>query len=437
MTFSDDNCIFSPVLVKSSSMNPNKIPVINNRLQIIDDMTRHGGMHCMIDLSRNRGSISDEDAPIISKIPVNLDQVMKQFNAELYYVKSGSTGHTFKAKSKDDNDMLFAMKVAAYPVEKSGRHDIDNMERPQNVELLIIALLARLVMRGETPHIVLPYWTFNVPTERFANIPLKLINRGKRINVQYQEFVKEFKNDMFDDESSVLISEWCDKGDMLDYIRENYAIMTEKEWKIMLFQVLITLSKIHARYPSFKHNDLKANNILLQSTHSAHKNHHYRYQLNDTVEFVIPEIGYQIKLWDFDFACVKNMIDNEKVEEDWARDEGINSKTNQYYDMHYFLQCFLTNKIVTNMSDHMPKSISDFLHRIVPVRYRSVYVVRPPEIKKKSNQRRKRKLSSHIQTNPNLSESGRMLTSMVLTTPTRVLETDPLFAPFRRTIMKR
>ena len=40
--------------------------------------------------------------------------------------------------------------------------------------------------------------------------------------------------------------------------------MTTKYWRVIFFQIISVLAVIHKKYPNFRHNDLKANNILLQ-----------------------------------------------------------------------------------------------------------------------------------------------------------------------------
>ena len=51
---------------------------------------------------------------------------------------------------------------------------------------------------------------------------------------------------------------------ILEYIRKNKDTLTVKEWRVIFFQILSALSVIQNKYPGFRHNDLKANNILIQ-----------------------------------------------------------------------------------------------------------------------------------------------------------------------------
>ena len=57
----------------------------------------------------------------------------------------------------------------------------------------------------------------------------------------------------------------CGAGDLLEYIRNKHSEINFKFWKVIFFQILSTLAVIQAKFPEFRHNDLKANNILFLS----------------------------------------------------------------------------------------------------------------------------------------------------------------------------
>src|SRR5690606_18138285 len=72
---------------------------------------------------------------------------------ELIYVKSGSTGHTFKACSNNGEPIEYAIKIVGYP-KKKNYGDYTDIRRPENAELVIIKLLSYFVVKKHTPHIV-------------------------------------------------------------------------------------------------------------------------------------------------------------------------------------------------------------------------------------------------------------------------------------------
>src|SRR5205807_1708895 len=112
-----------------------------------------------------------------------------------------------------------------------------------------------------TPHIVLPIGTFYTNITTFIN----LINENivDKESKRYLEFVERYKKKEYYDTVSILISEWANKGDLLDFIKKNYKEFTLLHWKSFFFQIISVLAVIQSKFPSFRHNDLKANNILI------------------------------------------------------------------------------------------------------------------------------------------------------------------------------
>ena len=208
----------------------------------------------------------------------------------------------------------------------------DDVRRPENAELNMLKVLSYFVINNQTPHLVLPIGTFNTDIKPF----LSLIDQGVVKDKKYSQFINRYKKGELFDKVSILISEWADGGDLLEYIRKNKDTMTIKEWRVIFFQILSALSVIQSKYPGFRHNDLKANNILIQKIGSRNRNNKFKYKINDKT-YIIPNIGIQIKIWDFDFACIKGIVDNTKVDAKWTDKININSKMNRYYDLHYFL----------------------------------------------------------------------------------------------------
>ena len=215
--------------------------------------------------------------------------------------------------------------------------------RPENAELLTIQLLSNQFVKPtqkgkypQTPHIVLPITTFYTDIKTFLNLDRDDIVNNKK----YKEFKEKYKKGDYYNKVSILISEWASEGDLLDYIRKNYKSMDLKFWTVILFQIISVLAIIHAKFPNFRHNDLKGNNILLNKIEKNKK--FFLYKINNQ-NYLVPNIGYQIKLWDFDFACIPGIIENKKVNASWTSKINIEPKQNRYYDIHYFMNT-LTKK---------------------------------------------------------------------------------------------
>jgi hypothetical protein len=339
---------------------------------------------------------------IINKRKLDFRTIIKKIGGSLDYVKSGSTGHTFKGVIKSENGEIFnyAVKVVAYP--RKGRYGhYNNISRPENAELMMIRLLSMFVIRKETPHITLPIGTFNTQIDHFTN----LIETGaiKKDNKHYNEFLKRYKNKEYYNNVSILISEWANRGDFLEFIRRFYKQFTLMHWKVFFFQILSVLAVIQNKFPTFRHNDLKANNILVHR--SARRGKWCRYPINNDTYYV-PNIDYKIKLWDFDFACVPGIVNNSKVSAEWTNKINVSPVQNRYYDMHYFFNTFIRKGFFPQFLTEkcIPIEVKKFVNDIIPKKYRS-----GDEIDKR----------------------GRILINDEYTTPNKTIQTHPFFREFR------
>lgn len=420
---------------------------VEAKINIIKEYVESKNIKSFVDLySRNTESFTDKHKCVngncndincvIPRQLVSLKDMVSSMDLKLFYISSGSTGHTFQARllQRDqygnpmknnkgenifDNKITFAFKVIAYPKGHYGK--VYEIERPENVELRIIKLLSAMVLKKETPHLIVPVSVFRTSIAPFLDTNMIFIDVEDEKNDMYREFVDNYKKGKLHDEVSVLVSEWADAGDLMNYIYDNYKTMKEIEWKVIFFQVIYTLARIHLRYPKFRHNDLKANNILLQRIPSSvtgalegeYNNsflYSYRESQNSPVryKFSVPNIGLQAKIWDFDFSCIGTDIKNTKVESQWALEEvKITSQQDQYYDIHYFINTSSDKSIYKEFDKYVPKSIKEFINRIVPEKY-------------------------HVGTKTdNLTKNGRMAIFDEYTTPKKIITEDPIFEEFR------
>ena len=344
---------------------------------------------------------SEDIRNLLPKKYLDFNSTIRQLGGKLLYIKSGSTGHTFKGVHPEDTEKPnYAVKVVAYP-KKENYGDLFNVKRPENAELLMIKLLSFFVRNNQTPHIVLPMPTFNTRIKPFLSLPKNNIVNNKK----FDQFIKRYKKGEYYENVSVLISEWANAGDLLDYVRRNYKKFKLNHWRTMFFQFLSVMSIIQAKYPSFRHNDLKANNLLVNEIGTTHSNSKFQYKINGQA-YVVPNIGFQIKLWDFDFACIPGLIENSKVNADWTSKININPKKNRYYDIHYFFNTFTKKGFFPEFwtEPEIPQRIKDFVKRIIPDKFRKGDLV---------------------------SDRGRILVDDEYLTPDEIIKTDKLFKPMR------
>ena len=398
--------------------NEKKFNKIAHRLNTIKDMVKDKSVDSIVDydisnpgdshddLDMNGGTVStnqnsDDIRNLLSKKYLDFNKTIKELGGKLLYIKSGSTGHTFKGVHPEGSEKNnYAVKIVAYP-KKENYGDLFNVKRPENAEIMMIKILSYFVVNNQTPHIILPITTFNTSIKPFLNLPKNNIVNNKRFDL----FCKRYKKGDYYENVSVLISEWANSGDLLDFIRKNYKSFGLKQWRAIIFQILSVLAIIHAKYPSFRHNDLKANNILINEIDNSNLNSKFQYKINGQT-YVVSNIGIQVKIWDFDFACIPGLVDNNKVEADWTTKINVNPTKNRYYDIHYFFNTFTKKGFFPEFwtDDHIPVKIRDFVNRILPDKYR------------KGNK---------------VSERGRILVDDEYLTPDEILKTDKLFKSMR------
>ena len=339
----------------------------------------------------------------LNKKMLDFNSVISQIGGKLLYIKSGSTGHTFKGIMDINNDNLsYGVKVVAYP-KKENYGDIYDTRRPENAELMMIKLLSYFVIKKQTPHIILPMATFYTNITPFVNLIKDDIVDEE--NKKYKEFIDKYKAGDYHDKVSILISEWATRGDFLDYVRKHYKNFKLIHWKVFFFQIISTLAVIQSKFPSFRHNDLKANNILV--TKVPKKDGSMSIYKVNSCEYIVPNIGYQIKMWDFDFACIPGIIDNAKVAADWTKQINVIPEKNRYYDLHYFFNTFIKKGFFSQFieEDCIPQEAKDFVNRIVPKKFQEGKYVH---------------------------KRGRILIKDEYLLPDDVLKKDPFFAQFRK-----
>jgi len=393
---------------ETTKKNFNLIP---ERIQTIQEMIGKpkSNIESIIDFKNSTESFeypsnTEDIRELLPKKYIEFGKAIGELGGKLLYIKSGSTGHTFKGvhpPPNNENRQPYAVKIVAYP-KKENYGDMYNIKRPENTELLMIRLLSYFVINKQTPHIVLPITTFNTSIKPFLSLTKSNIVNNKK----FEQFVERYENGEYYQNVSILVSEWANGGDLLDYIRKNYKTMKTKHWRTIFFQILSVLAVIHSKYPTFRHNDMKANNILIHNIDFDQINKKYIYRINNQ-KYVVPNIGFQLKLWDFDFACIPGIVDNAKVDADWTNKINISPTQNRYYDIHYFLNTLVRKGFFPEFwtASEIPEKVKEFVRRIVPEKFQSGKLV---------------------------SERGRILINDEYLTPDEILKNDQFFKVMRK-----
>jgi len=387
-------------------MPPKKFDEIPFRINVIKNILKKTSLKPMFKFNdtttenflSTKKKEKDDIITLLNKKTINIKEIANELQFTLLYIKSGAIGHTFKGIMK--NGSAYGIKVVAYS-KKEKYGDIHEPKRPENVELLMIKALSYFIITKKTAHITLPIATFDTSIIPFTKLDEKDVKNIKS-NKKYYDFIKKYKAGEYYDTVSVLISEWSNRGDFLDFTKKNYMKYELTHWKVFFFQILSTLAVIQSKYPAWRHNDLKANNILISKVQRSRRR---KYQICGKF-YILPDIGYRLRLWDFDFSCIPNKIENNKVLAKWTKSINVSNEQNQYYDMHYFFNTLIREGFVPQIktSKDIPKEVYEFICRVVPLKYQK---------------------SQYIH------ERGRILINDEFMTPKEVIENDDFFAEFR------
>jgi len=382
---------------------------IPERIDYIQKMIKGQNIESIIDFRNSTESFEyptnvEDIRELLPKKYIEFGKAIQELGGKLLYIKSGSTGHTFKGVHPppiDETKQSYAVKIVAYP-KKENYGDMYNIKRPENTELLMIRLLSYFVINKQTPHVVLPITTFNTSIKPFLNLTKSNIVNNKK----FEQFVERYNKGEYYQNVSVLVSEWANGGDLLDYLRKNYKKLHLRHWRTIFFQILSVLAIIQAKYPSFRHNDMKANNLLIHNIDIDGNNKKYLYKINNQT-YVVQNIGFQVKLWDFDFACIPGIVDNSKVDAEWTTKINIKPEQNRYYDVHYFFNTLYRKGFFPELltAEEIPDKVKEFIYRIIPEKYRTGNLV---------------------------SDRGRILVNDEYMTPDEILKTDPFFKIIRK-----
>ena len=198
------------------------------------------------------------------------------------------------------NNRKYVVKKTRY--NKVFSNDFNLTSRSENVELFIMKLLSYFVVNHICYHFVLPI----------------TVIRGNDIH-KLTEY-----NENFFYKSLYIHTEYINYGDLQDLIESRRY--NSNFYRIIFFQIIYTLAIIYEYFPRFKHNDLKANNILIEKVNVYQKFIKYVFKNNT---YFIPNIGFIVKIWDFDVAEIPGTIVNYAM-------YNTTSYNNKYIDLFIF-----------------------------------------------------------------------------------------------------
>lgn len=308
---------------------------LSNKIKILKDI-RHEIKKKRFILDESREKFGFDDMTQLSKVK-NTSEVK---------------GYPFVA-SKLESKILKGVKVGlkVVPVETK----FEKHEHPTNLEFLALKELTdNIVCKMISPHVV-----FYLGSQKVSNKSRAL----KFLNLKRLEVEEQIRTN-----SNMLVSEYIEGGSLDSWIYdiyENDAEISDKDWRIIIFQLIYTIAIIQ-HYYRMMHNDFHYGNILMDTSIKKIDGQYFVYEI-DGQKYYIPNNGIMPKLWDFEFAMVysdkisdfypnkfiigncqydrKTHITQEPIPGDnnsfESDDLNVPYNYNEVYDLHYFLTSLL------------------------------------------------------------------------------------------------
>jgi hypothetical protein len=220
------------------------------------------------------------------------------------------------------------MSETSYPCTVTiGKYDkrnsnLDDLARSELINMAMHYILSEMVIVDQIRHVLLPLANFDVKygeLKRYSSYVANKMNENHGIHE-----IHEIHEDT--DLYVNVYERYFTTHTLGEFLQSGMKDFTIKDWKVLFFQVLFTLSKISERLRKFRHNMLNLDAIRvcrIENGDTAKK-----YNIAGKV-FEVPTVGFEIKITDFDKSYTEDYVRN--------RDTSFVSE-NPYYDINYFFQ---------------------------------------------------------------------------------------------------
>ncbi len=311
-----------------------------------------GKLNNLIDMQNEIYDLDDLDNTIgfsINRKSYNLNKIFNKIDCKLTNTNITKKNIYFKGVIK--KKAMVNVKISL--CEKS--YDCDT-KRSNNNEIIMSILLSKFVIKENTPHIVLPIATFYANINEFLCLGPDIIQDKKK----YAEFLNEYGTNKYSNMCSIIVNEYSNSDTLMNFIKRKLVNLTLYDWKIVFFQIISVLAVIQSEYPTFRHNEFTPKILMVNKLQKNRGNFLYTV-CND--RYIVGNIGYIIKLCDFDNAHIPNIIENDNKK---------NIVNNRYYDLQYFFCSLIAQDCCPEIltSPYVSIQIKDFIKRIIPDKYR-------------------------------------------------------------------
>tara|TARA_Y100000590_G_scaffold254127_1_gene285425 strand:- start:1799 stop:3817 length:2019 start_codon:yes stop_codon:yes gene_type:complete len=277
---------------------------------------------------------------------LNNKQIPKRTKRGAKFLGSGSTGIAFAGCPDSECNKKIAVKIM-----KRNRKYADDHTHPANVEVKFLDEMRKIFTRGLSPHVTIMFFHFN------CDLPSTILRMIRKKNPDWLEKLhRDYSTRRIYNISPVVVTELANGGDLGQFLKvREYSLL---EWRVMLFQLFHILTVLQYHLPGFRHNDLKPNNVLV-NTYKPKRNHYFVYEMLGR-KYYVPDIGITLKLWDFDFAVSLDIFNN-RLNDELFREFGYGLEYNPVYDVHSFFNYLYSFEFTS-----LPPFIKRFVRKILP-----------------------------------------------------------------------
>lgn len=269
------------------------------------------------------------------KMPNEYDYLENALSGKITYTGKYNNKWVFKRTS--DSSHPCTISIAKY----IGSRNVNDLGTQELYNPAMHYMLSELVINEKFKHALLPLM--------FFDIDLKKIQ--KEAPVIYDE-LKDEKSKL----CAFVTEHYFKLRTLKEYLKDEAKDMSILNWKVLIFQVLYALSKISEKFQRFRHNMLNLDSIRVYARHKDN-NEPTSYKLGIT-SFDVPNVGFDIKLTDFDFSNTNDYIRNKDTQ---------NITENPYYDLHYFVSCLYL--FIKENKISIDKEMELFINEVIPKRF--------------------------------------------------------------------
>ena len=253
------------------------------------------------------------------------------FNRDINFVEKSGLKIIFKVNDIDNNVDLV---LNIYNIDETGLYNVINMNK------IMTYLLSDLVINKMTKHILMNVFNFDVDSSDIGRYIEKYTDDEAILKIFHKK----------SNRISIEIREHYFKMDTLfNILNDKNTVIDDTMIKVIIFQVLHTLAVIQTKYSKFRHNNLEVKNIYC---YLKEKNSNtYEYELNG-YKYIVPNIGLELKITNFDESIIVDELDNESLI------DSLKVFDNKY-DVNKFLNSLLkVNTISKNINNYIQKMIN-------------------------------------------------------------------------------